>query len=148
MVDLQERLAPAVHDADRMVANSAWLIQIAQRLEVPVLASEQYPKGLGPTVAAIRELLPAEAFMEKMHFSCAAERDRMRRIDVSGRKKNKLSSWAPKPVRPRVANRVGFARRRQGCLLGRRRGFLPELAARCGTGAGADARRRRARGQP
>lgn len=85
VVDFQERLMPAVHDADRIVANGAWLIQIAQRLNVPVLASEQYPRGLGHTVAAIRERLPAEAFMEKLHFSCAAERDCMRRIDALGR---------------------------------------------------------------
>ncbi len=85
VVDFQERLMPAIHDADRTLANGAWLIQIAQRLEVPVLASEQYPKGLGHTVAAIRELLPAEAFMEKLHFSCAADRDCMRRIDALNR---------------------------------------------------------------
>lgn len=84
-VDFQERLMPAVHDTDHIVANAAWLIQIAQRLNVPVLVSEQYPRGLGHTVAAIRELLPAEAFMEKLHFSCAAERDCMRRIDALGR---------------------------------------------------------------
>ncbi len=84
-VDFQERLMPAIHDADRIVANGAWLIQIAQQLNVPVLASEQYPRGLGHTVAAIRERLPAEAFMEKLHFSCAAERDCMRRIDALGR---------------------------------------------------------------
>ncbi len=76
---------PAVHDADRAVANGAWLIRIAQRLNVPVLASEQYPRGLGHAVAAIRELLPPEAFMEKLHFSCAAERDCMRRIDALDR---------------------------------------------------------------
>lgn len=85
VVDFQERLMPAIHDADRTVANGAELIQIAQRLEVPVLASEQYPKGLGHTVSAIRDLLPAEAFMEKMHFSCAADRNCMRRIDALGR---------------------------------------------------------------
>ncbi|HNW78870.1 MAG TPA: isochorismatase family protein, partial [Candidatus Competibacteraceae bacterium] len=61
VVDIQERLLPAVHDNARVVANSVWLIRVAQRLGVPVLASEQYPQGLGGTVAAIRELLPAEA---------------------------------------------------------------------------------------
>lgn len=85
VVDFQERLMPAIYQADLVVANSAWLIQIARRLGVPVLASEQYPQGLGHTVAAIRELLPAEAFMAKTHFSCAAERDCMRRIDALGR---------------------------------------------------------------
>jgi len=85
VVDFQERLMPAIDDADRIVANGAWLIQIAQRLGVPVLASEQYPQGLGHTVAAIREWLPAEAFMEKRHFSCAADQNCMRRIDALNR---------------------------------------------------------------
>ncbi|MCP5159680.1 MAG: hydrolase [Gammaproteobacteria bacterium] len=85
VVDFQERLMPAIHNADSVVANGAWLVQIAQRLKIPVLVSEQYPKGLGPTVAAIRDWLPAAAFMEKMHFSCAAELDCMRRIDALGR---------------------------------------------------------------
>ncbi|MFO7641271.1 MAG: hydrolase [Candidatus Competibacteraceae bacterium] len=85
VIDLQERLMPAIHRADEVVANGVWLIRIAQRLNVPILASEQYPRGLGHTVAAIRELLPAEAFMEKTHFSCAAERECMRRIDACGR---------------------------------------------------------------
>ena len=85
VVDLQERLLPAIHQADKILANCAWLIRIAQRLRVPVLASEQYPQGLGLTVAAIREWLPADAFMEKTHFSCAAEQNCMRRIDAMGR---------------------------------------------------------------
>jgi nicotinamidase-related amidase len=85
VVDFQERLMPAIYQADQVVANGSWLIQIAQRLQIPILASEQYPKGLGPTVAAIRTLLPAEAFVEKTHFSCAAELDCMRRIDLLGR---------------------------------------------------------------
>lgn len=85
VVDFQERLMPAVHQADQVVANGIWLIQIARRLGVPILASEQYPRGLGRTVTAIRELLPPDAFMEKTHFSCAAELECMRRIDMLGR---------------------------------------------------------------
>ncbi|HAO32519.1 MAG TPA: hydrolase [Candidatus Competibacter sp.] len=81
VVDFQERLMPAIHQADQVVANGVWLIQIARRLDVPVLASEQYPRGLGHTVSAIRQLLPEDAFVEKTHFSCAAELDCMRRID-------------------------------------------------------------------
>lgn len=81
VVDLQERLLPAIYQADQVVANGMWLIRIAQRLEVPILVSEQYPKGLGRTVAAIREELPDDAFMEKIHFSCVADLACMRRID-------------------------------------------------------------------
>ncbi|MCK7577845.1 MAG: isochorismatase family protein [Chromatiales bacterium] len=68
VVDFQERLMPAVHQTDQVVANGVWLIQIAQRLGVPVLASEQYPVAWGTRSMAIRELLPAEAFMEKTAF--------------------------------------------------------------------------------
>lgn len=85
VVDFQERLLPTIHDVDCTIANGAWLIQVAQRLHVPVLASEQYPKGLGHTIPAIRDLLPTDVFMEKLHFSCAADRDCMRRIDALGR---------------------------------------------------------------
>lgn len=81
VVDLQERLLPAIYQADQVVANGLWLMRIALRLGVPVLVSEQYPKGLGPTVAAIRNEAPAEAFMEKTHFSCVADLACMRRID-------------------------------------------------------------------
>ena len=85
VIDFQERLMPAIHDADHIIANGAWLIRIAQQLDVPVLASEQYPQGLGRTVTTIRALLPEDAFMEKMHFSCAAEPACRRRIDALGR---------------------------------------------------------------
>lgn len=85
VVDLQERLMPAIHQAEHIIAASAWLIGIARRLNAPILASEQYPRGLGHTVAAIRDLLPADAFVEKTHFSCAAEQSCMRRIDGLGR---------------------------------------------------------------
>jgi nicotinamidase-related amidase len=73
IVDLQHRLLPAIHDGEHVLKHCLWLIRLAQRLQVPVVASEQYPKGLGPTVLAIRELLPPEAFVEKTHFSCVAE---------------------------------------------------------------------------
>jgi nicotinamidase-related amidase len=73
IVDLQHRLLPAIHDGEQVLGNCLWLIRVAQRLQVPVVASEQYPKGLGPSVLPIRELLPAGAFVEKTHFSCVAE---------------------------------------------------------------------------
>jgi len=66
LIDLQERLMPAVHDADAVVATAARLAEAAQLLDVPVLATEQYPAGLGPTVAALagypRETLAKTAF--------------------------------------------------------------------------------------
>jgi nicotinamidase-related amidase len=73
IVDVQDRLLPAIHDGEQLLSNCVWLIRLAQRLHVAVVASEQYPKGLGPSVPAIRALLPAQAFVEKEHFSCIAQ---------------------------------------------------------------------------
>ncbi len=73
LVDLQERLYPAIHDAAAVLEASLWLTRLAQRLGVPIICSEQYPKGLGPTMPALRGLLPEECLVEKMHFSAVAE---------------------------------------------------------------------------
>ena len=80
IVDIQEKLAPAILNADEVVANTIKLICAAQYLNVPVLASEQYPSGLGPTVSPIRELLPAQVRFEKTHFSCLGEPDVAERL--------------------------------------------------------------------
>ena len=53
LVDLQERLVPALHDGDAVVANAGRLGRGAALLDVPVHATEQAPDKLGPTVAAI-----------------------------------------------------------------------------------------------
>ncbi|RTE64557.1 hydrolase [Amphritea opalescens] len=73
VVDIQEKLAPAIHEGDAVIANVRWLAEVAKLANVPILTTEQYPKGLGPTVEQLRDVLPPEGFMEKMHFSCMAE---------------------------------------------------------------------------
>jgi len=74
VVDIQERLLPHVSEWQRVLENAVWLVQVAQRLEVPVMVSEQYPKGIGHTHEALRRLVPVGAVREKLHFSCAAAR--------------------------------------------------------------------------
>jgi nicotinamidase-related amidase len=73
VVDVQERLFNAM-DAERrddMVANVKILVSAAQRLGVPVLVTEQYPKGLGRTLPEVRALLGDTPALEKTAFSCA-----------------------------------------------------------------------------
>ena len=72
VVDVQDRLMPAMHEGERMVENCAILMQAAHRLEIPVTISEQYPKGLGATVARLDSVKGNAPVMEKLHFSCAA----------------------------------------------------------------------------
>ncbi len=73
VVDVQERLAPVVADRDACLARCRLLVEAARRLNVPILASEQYPKGLGHTVSELRELLEPGEIHAKTHFSCAAD---------------------------------------------------------------------------
>jgi nicotinamidase-related amidase len=61
-------------------------MRAAERLAIPVLISEQYPKGLGPTVGELLALAPADAQVEKIHFSCAFSPEAKGRLDALGRK--------------------------------------------------------------
>ena len=57
VIDLQERLLPAIDGGAAVVEQAAWLVQVAQHLQVPVIATEQYPKGLGTTEAGLLSLI-------------------------------------------------------------------------------------------
>ena len=72
VIDLQAKLVPVLAEHEHVVANAAWLIRVAQKLGVPVAATEQYPKGLGPLVPKVRKLIPAAAIGAKNHFSAVA----------------------------------------------------------------------------
>lgn len=88
IVDVQEKLAPAMPpDARREVLHTAQvLLQGAAELKVPVLATEQYPKGLGHTVAEVAEYLPGDAqVIAKDHFSCCGESGFSNALAATGR---------------------------------------------------------------
>nr|VFJ72325.1 MAG: Nicotinamidase-related amidase [Candidatus Kentron sp. FM]VFJ72701.1 MAG: Nicotinamidase-related amidase [Candidatus Kentron sp. FM]VFK19900.1 MAG: Nicotinamidase-related amidase [Candidatus Kentron sp. FM] len=85
IVDVQEKLIPAIHNKDAVIDHCAWLMKVSGVMGVPILVSEQYPKGLGPTVPELRKLTPKHAFMEKVHFSCAAAPRCDARISALGR---------------------------------------------------------------
>jgi nicotinamidase-related amidase len=72
VVDVQEKLLPVIAERERVVGNVAWLVRLAQKLGVPVAATEQYPKGLGPTEKSVRALIPDAAVASKNHFSAVA----------------------------------------------------------------------------
>ncbi len=73
VIDIQERLVPVMHDPEPMITNSGRLIDGARLVDVPVTVSEQYPRGLGPTVEAIANRADEEEVLAKTHFSCAAD---------------------------------------------------------------------------
>ncbi len=73
VVDYQERLLPAIHEAAACVEAGRRMIEAARVLQVPILVTEQYPRGLGPTSAIIREALAGAPVIEKSRFSGCVE---------------------------------------------------------------------------
>jgi nicotinamidase-related amidase len=69
VIDVQERLLPAIFERDRLVKNSQLLVRTAGILNFPTIATTQYAKGLGETVADLKPLLPGNA-IDKQIFSC------------------------------------------------------------------------------
>ena len=73
VVDIQERLLPAMFEKERVVENAVRLSRGAGVLGVPVFATEQYRKGLGPTASEVAAAIPGFVPMEKVAFSaCGA----------------------------------------------------------------------------
>lgn len=74
VVDVQDRLLPAITEGDRVLRQIGILLHAAALLGVPVTVTEQYPRGLGPTVPAVAELLPPDAVvLPKLAFSAASD---------------------------------------------------------------------------
>ncbi len=77
VVDIQEKLLPAIFNKEQVVKNATLLMKMAELFKIPVILTEQYPKGLGKTVPEIQkaydELDTEKKYVEKMTFSCARE---------------------------------------------------------------------------
>lgn len=84
VIDLQEKLLPKVLDAAGVVAKSVQLIRACRALEVPVVLTEQYPKGLGPTVPEVLEAAEGSPVYAKTAFSCLGDQAILDAVRASG----------------------------------------------------------------
>ncbi len=82
VIDVQTRLMDKMADRTRVIANIARLIDGARVLGLPVQATEQYPKGIGPTVPELAARLPERP--EKLSFSCCSLSDVAERFRTRG----------------------------------------------------------------
>lgn len=85
IVDVQERLVPVMTDPRRVIHHCTMLLRAAERLSVPSVASEQYPKGLGPTIIDLRQELDPKNIHAKTHFSAAEDRPLRDHVMALGR---------------------------------------------------------------
>jgi len=73
IIDMQERLYPHIADHDELTRRTGILIEGLKAIDVKILVTEQYTKGLGATIAPLREMLQEIEFVEKQAFSCCDE---------------------------------------------------------------------------
>ena len=82
VVDVQDKLLAKMPTAAELVRSVAFLLDVAALLDVPAVATEQYPKGLGPTTPEIARRLPVP-LPAKTSFSCCGAADFL--ADLRGR---------------------------------------------------------------
>jgi nicotinamidase-related amidase len=75
LVDVQEKLTPLVLQSEKLINACDWLMALADKLKIPILISEQYPKGLGGTVEPLNKYMSKNKYIEKVHFSCASDQN-------------------------------------------------------------------------
>ena len=85
IIDIQERLFPHIHDHDGVAANTEVLVRGLQVLGIPLHVTQQYSRGLGPTIAPLASLFDPFTHIEKTAFSCCDEPEVMMALEASGR---------------------------------------------------------------
>ena len=74
VIDIQERLIPAMKYGEQVIHNTNILISLAQKMGIPIIVTEQYPKGLGKTVPVLSDQLSGASSFEKNTFTgCTPE---------------------------------------------------------------------------
>jgi len=86
IIDVQSKLAQLMDGRETLVENLQRIIQGAQILGVPIIWTEQNPKGLGPTIPEVAELLSGYRPLTKFSFSCCGDEDFMQELRALNRK--------------------------------------------------------------
>ncbi|HZH72686.1 MAG TPA: isochorismatase family protein [Mariniphaga sp.] len=73
IVDFQERLFPVMWEKDQLLRNCQLLINGLVQLNLPLVVTQQYTRGLGETLDEIKSIIPDFNYIEKREFSCCDE---------------------------------------------------------------------------
>ena len=87
VVDVQERLLKAVLDkaGAGLISNIKILLETARLFDMPVIVTEQYRKGLGPTVEGLIDLVDKDSIHDKIYFNCMFDEAIKKDIESKGR---------------------------------------------------------------
>ncbi|MCQ4922727.1 hydrolase [Tissierella carlieri] len=86
IIDIQEKLASIMKYKEQIIDNTKILITAAKEMNMPIIVTEQYPKGIGPTIADIKEAVDNKEAFEKTNFSAYIGKIK-EALDATGRKK-------------------------------------------------------------
>ena len=87
IVDFQERLIPAIENREMLLHNTEILIKGLRALNIPMLVTQQYTKGIGMTHPMLVDALGGNfEYLDKITFSCAEDEAIMKKIEDSGKK--------------------------------------------------------------
>lgn len=86
IIDIQDRLVKPMKYGEKVIEKTKMLISAAEELNMPIIYTEQYPKGLGNTVSELEEVLKNGERFEKVEFSAYTEEVK-KYIQSTGRKK-------------------------------------------------------------
>ncbi|WXG39321.1 MAG: hydrolase [Candidatus Freyarchaeum deiterrae] len=70
IIDVQEKLFAVMQDQEKFAGNILKLIDFAKIVKLPIILTEQYPKGLGRTIKQIKDKIPEVVPIEKTAFNC------------------------------------------------------------------------------
>ena len=85
VIDIQERFQPLIHEVDMVINGTTRLVKFCQELDIPVLVTEHYSKGLGGSVQPIKDLFTPHQAIEKIHFSCGGNAEFNQALEATGR---------------------------------------------------------------
>ena len=90
VIDPQEKLLPKVYQPERVSQNTILLLRFAKAVGLPVIATTQYEKGIGPIVGPIQKELPEDPILDKVEFGCFDNAHFLRHLEGLGGKRNTL----------------------------------------------------------
>ena len=82
VLDLQAKLMPAIFEAPRVIRNTQLLLRLAQILEIPIVLTSHYTKGLGSIIPEIAQSATGIVPIEKTCFGCFGEPDFLRQLQL------------------------------------------------------------------
>jgi nicotinamidase-related amidase len=86
VIDTQEKLVNVMHKKEELIDNVQKLIKGVQVFNIPIILTEQYPKGLGTTIPEIADLLHDVQPISKLCFSCCIDPNFVKKLEATGRK--------------------------------------------------------------